>query len=108
MSAGCGRPSAGSCSVVSSGAVVQCIEFHEGYTSDQIQAACPNSANESYSGGSCASDNRFGQCEVSLSVGGITLAETLVYYPPLTPTQAMQDCTDHSSDGGFTATYSAN
>jgi hypothetical protein len=104
---GCGRPLAGSCSSMSGGTVIQCIEFHEGYTADQVQASCPSSANASFSSSTCTEANRLGKCEVSLSVLGITVAQTLHYYPPTTAATAMTDCNQRTA-GGASATFTAN
>lgn len=104
---GCGRPLAGSCSSMSGGVVIQCIEFHEGFTADQVQASCPSSANASFSTAGCTATNRLGRCEVSVSVLGITAAQTLHYYPPTTAATAMNDCSQRTA-GGASATFTAN
>lgn len=104
---GCGRPLAGSCSSMSGGMVIQCIEFHEGFTSEQVQASCPSSASASFSTAGCTETGRLGRCEVSVSVLGVTAAQTLHYYPPLTAATAMNDCNQRTA-GGASATFTAN
>lgn len=104
---GCGRPVAGSCSSTSGGVVIQCIEFHEGFTTDQVQASCPSSQNVSFSTSGCIETNRIGRCEVSVSVLGVTAAQTLHYYPPTTAATAMTDCNQRTA-GGASATFTAN
>lgn len=107
VSAGCGNPSGGSCSQLSSGQVVQCIEFLEGYSAEQVQALCTGSANESYSSGGCTVDGSIGECRTTIAAGGLTLTENVFFYPPITSAQAMQQCSNQAQDG-VTTTYTAH
>src|SRR5262249_42328229 len=104
---GCGRPLAGSCASKSGGMVIQCIDFHEGFTPEEVHASCPDSASVSFSTSACPPDNRLGQCEVSVGTLGSTVAQTLNYYPPTTSANAMQDCNQRTA-GGASATFTAN
>lgn len=107
-SAGCGTSSAGNCATTNNGAVIQCIEYGEGYTPDQVKASCQG-ANASYGTGGCTSDGRVGKCSVKQTVAGISLQLATSYYPPNTTAQAMTACNQYNNaSAGITGTFSTD
>jgi len=105
--AGCGSSSAGSCAQSSGGAVVSCSDYGEGYTAAQVMASC-SGASSTYSGSPCPSDNRVARCVITVTAAGVTAATTVSYYPPRTPANVMQACSQANIGGGVTATFAAN
>ena len=102
---GCGTSSAGNCSSSNNGMVVQCIEYGEGYTPDQVKASC-GGASASYGTGGCTSDGRVGKCAIKQSVAGLSLKQAISYYPPTTVAQAMTACSQYNNaNAGITGTF---
>ena len=105
---GCGgSPFAGSCSILSGGMVVHCTEYHESFIQSGVMAACPSSANSSYSSSECPAANRIGRCTTTMLSNGVTLGQIIAYYPPDTAASAMADCSRQQS-GSTMTTFVAN
>jgi hypothetical protein len=106
LAAGCGGSDGpGSCSVSSGGAVVQCVDY-TGVTSDQVSQNC-TALRGTYATSACSSSNRVGRCTISSTAGGISLTQTLSYYPPTTVSSVMSICSQVTGTG-VTATFMAN
>lgn len=105
---GCGgSPFAGSCLIMSGGTVVHCTEYHESFVQHEVMVSCPNSANSGYSADECPAANRIGRCQTTTISNGVTLGQTIAYYPPDTATSAMADCS-RQQNGSEMTTYTAN
>ena len=61
-----------------------------------------------YSTSACASTNRVGRCEISISRNGVTAADAVSFYPPETISAGTQACNMENGFDGATTTFVAN